>query len=270
MKPGKAVRQLLDHREQAFLSRDLVRLNHSAEVPAEIERYRVQEPDIDRLRTLYTELEFPRAAQGGICPRRASTPPVSTVYDTAGLDRLAERLEGIDLVAVDTETDSLDTLSAHLVGVSLCVGDGEAWYLPCGHRDAQGALQPGQLRLDDLVRTLRPVLTDGRSTKIGHNLKFDLAVLAAPHNGGLELAGPLYDTMVGAWLIDPDRRSYKLDDLCKELGLRMTGFAEVRWRQARRRLCTGRSGGGQGLQLRGRVRGLQLYRGQAEQLAATA
>ncbi len=270
MKPGKAVRQLLDHREQAFLSRDLVRLNHSAEVPAEIERYRVQEPDIDRLRTLYTELEFHSLLKEDLPAPRIDTSRFHLVHDTAGLDRLAERLEGIDLVAVDTETDSLDTLSAHLVGVSLCVGDGEAWYLPCGHRDAQGALQPGQLRLDDLVRTLRPVLTDGRSTKIGHNLKFDLAVLAAPHNGGLELAGPLYDTMVGAWLIDPDRRTYKLDDLCKEAGLRMTSFAEVTGGDKRADAFAR-----VGLEAAGDYScedvygALQLYRQQVEQLAAT-
>ena len=270
MKPGKAVRQLLDHREQAFLSRDLVRLNHSAEVPAEIERYRVQEPDIDRLRTLYAELEFHSLLKEDLPAPRIDTSRFHLVGDAAGLARLAKRLEGIDLVAVDTETDSLDTLSAHLVGVSLCVGDGEAWYLPCGHRDAQGALQPGQLRLDDLVRTLRPVLTDGRSTKIGHNLKFDLAVLAAPHNGGLELAGPLYDTMVGAWLIDPDRRSYKLDDLCKELGLRMTGFAEVtagdKAADAFARVGLEAAGDYSCEDVYG---ALQLYRQQVEQLAAT-
>ena len=270
MKPGKAVRQLLDHREQAFLSRDLVRLNHSAEVPAEIERYRVQEPDIDRLRTLYAELEFHSLLKEDLPAPRIDTSRFHLVGDAAGLARLAKRLEGIDLVAVDTETDSLDTLSAHLVGVSLCVVDGEAWYLPCGHRDAQGALQPGQLRLDDLVRTLRPVLTDGRSTKIGHNLKFDLAVLAAPHNGGLELAGPLYDTMVGAWLIDPDRRSYKLDDLCKELGLRMTGFAEVtagdKAADAFARVGLEAAGDYSCEDVYG---ALQLYRQQVEQLAAT-
>ncbi len=270
MKPGKAVRQLLDHREQAFLSRDLVRLNHSAEVPAEIERYRVQEPDIDRLRTLYAELEFHSLLKEDLPAPRIDTSRFHLVGDAAGLARLAKRLEGTDLVAVDTETDSLDTLSAHLVGVSLCVGDGEAWYLPCGHRDAQGALQPGQLRLDDLVRTLRPVLTDGRSTKIGHNLKFDLAVLAAPHNGGLELAGPLYDTMVGAWLIDPDRRSYKLDDLCKELGLRMTGFAEVtagdKAADAFARVGLEAAGDYSCEDVYG---ALQLYRQQVEQLAAT-
>ena len=270
MKPGKAVRQLLDHREQAFLSRDLVRLNHSAEVPAEIERYRVQEPDIDRLRTLYAELEFHSLLKEDLPAPRIDTSRFHLVGDAAGLARLAKRLEGIDLVAVDTETDSLDTLSAHLVGVSLCVGDGEAWYLPCGHRDAQGALQPGQLRLDDLVRTLRPVLTDGRSTKIGHNLKFDLAVLAAPHNGGLELAGPLYDTMVGAWLIDPDRRSYKLDDLCKEAGLRMTGFAEVtagdKAADAFARVGLEAAGDYSCEDVYG---ALQLYRQQVEQLAAT-
>ena len=270
MKPGKAVRQLLDHREQAFLSRDLVRLNHSAEVPAEIERYRVQEPDIDRLRTLYAELEFHSLLKEDLPAPRIDTSRFHLVGDAAGLARLAKRLEGIDLVAVDTETDSLDTLSAHLVGVSLCVGDGEAWYLPCGHRDAQGALQPGQLRLDDLVRTLRPVLTDGRSTKVGHNLKFDLAVLAASHNGGLELAGPLYDTMVGAWLIDPDRRSYKLDDLCKELGLRMTGFAEVtagdKAADAFARVGLEAAGDYSCEDVYG---ALQLYRQQVEQLAAT-
>ncbi|MDX9835278.1 MAG: DNA polymerase I, partial [Desulfobulbus sp.] len=49
----------------------------------------------------------------------------------------------------------------------------------------------------------------------------------APHNGGLELVGPLHDSMIGAWLIDPDRRSYKLDDLCKEIGVGMTSFTEV-------------------------------------------
>ena len=270
MKQSKAIRQLLDHREQAFLSRDLVRLNHAAEVPAEIERYRVQEPDIDRLRTLYTELEFHSLLKEDLPAPRIDTSRFHLVHDTAGLDRLAERLAGIDLVAVDTETDSLDTLSAHLVGVSLCVGDGEAWYLPCGHRDEQGTLLPGQLRLDDLVRVLRPVLADGGSTKVGHNLKFDLAVLAAPHNGGFELAGPLYDTMVGAWLIDPDRRSYKLDDLCKELGLRMTGFAEVtagdKAADAFARVGLEAAGDYSCEDVYG---ALQLYRQQVEQLAAT-
>ena len=270
MKQSKAIRQLLDHREQAFLSRDLVRLNHAAEVPAEIERYRVQEPDIDRLRTLYTELEFHSLLKEDLPAPRIDTSRFHLVHDTAGLDRLAERLEGIDLVAVDTETDSLDTLSAHLVGVSLCVGDGEAWYLPCGHRDEQGALLPGQLRLDDLVRVLRPVLADGRSTKVGHNLKFDLAVLAASHNGGFELAGPLHDTMVGAWLIDPDRRTYKLDDLCKEAGLRMTSFAEVTAGD-KRADAFARVGleAARDYSCEDVFAALQLYRGQAEQLAAT-
>jgi DNA polymerase I len=85
----------------------------------------------------------------------------------------------------------------------------------------------GQLPLTGLVEFLRPFLEQQKSVKVGHNLKFDLAVLAAPHNGGIRLAGPLYDTMIGAWLLDPDRHSYKLDDLCQEMNLRMTTFIEV-------------------------------------------
>ena len=91
----------------------------------------------------------------------------------------------------------------------------------------KGELLPDQLALQDIVDLLGPLLTDSSLPKIGHNLKYDYAILAAPQNGGIRLAGPLYDTMLGAWLLDPGRRSYKLDDLCQELDLKLTPFSEV-------------------------------------------
>ena len=78
-----------------------------------------------------------------------------------------------------------------------------------------------------MAAALAPLLANPHSLKVGHNLKFDLAMLAAPQNGGIALSGPLYDTMIGAWLLNPERRSLKLDEVAGELGLAMTSFAEV-------------------------------------------
>jgi len=227
LKASKMVQQIKDHRDEAFLSRDLVRLNTEAEAPLEIEQYRMVEPDAETLRALLAELEFHSLLKEETKAVKIETGRFHLMQQLDALAAVVERLAASPLLAVDTETDSLDTLSARLVGVSLCSEDGEAWYLPCGHRDEEGNLIAGQLPLKPLVEGLRPVLENPNITKIGHNLKFDLAVFAAPHNGGLQLAGPLHDTMVGAWLLDPDRRTYKLDDLCREINLHMTSFAEV-------------------------------------------
>lgn len=227
LKQTKMVRQVQDNREQAFLSRDLVRLNEAAEVPEDVAHYSFREPDREKLHELLQELEFHSMLQEETTVNRVETSRFYLVQDQATLSRLADRLKKESHFALDTETDSLETLSANLVGVSICVDDGEAWYLPCGHRTPEGALVPGQLALEVIITTLGPVLELPGITKIGHNLKFDLAVLAAPQNGGMHPAGPLYDTMIGAWLLEPDRHSYKLDDLCLALGLKMTTFAEV-------------------------------------------
>ncbi|MGI6655966.1 MAG: DNA polymerase I [Desulfobulbus sp.] len=227
LKPSKTTDRIREHRAQAFLSRDLVRLNEDARVPEDIEAYRLPEPDHDRLRTLLTELEFHSLLKEESRPDRIDSSRFHLVHDLDTLHEVVERLLGERVLALDTETDGLDTLRATLVGVSLGTEEGTCWYCPCGHRDTQGQLVAGQLDREELVRILRPLFEAPDIVKVGHNLKFDLAVLAADHNGGLELSGPLHDTMVGAWLLEPDRRSYRLDDLCAEIGLKMATFAEA-------------------------------------------
>ncbi|WP_310601039.1 DNA polymerase I [Desulfobulbus sp.] len=227
LKPSKSIQQIREHRAEAFLSRDLVRLNAAAVVPEEMERYRAVEPDREQLRSLLTELEFHSLLKDTVQAAKVDTARFHLVRDDEGLARLEARLATTGLLAVDTETDSLDPLRARLVGVSLAVEEGDAWYLPCGHCDAEGKPVGGQLSLDRLAAFLRPLLEGRAIVTIGHNLKFDLAILASPRNGAIRLSGPLYDTMIGAWLLDPDRHSYKLDDLCQEIDIRMTAFAEV-------------------------------------------
>ncbi|WP_028318874.1 DNA polymerase I [Desulfobulbus elongatus] len=227
LKPSKSVQQIRTHRTEAFLSRDLVRLNAAAEVPEAIDRYRMVEPDGEALRGLLTELEFHSLLKDAVQAARVETSRFRLVRDAEALTALSSRLATAELLAVDTETDSLDPLRARLVGVSLAVEEGDAWYLPCGHRDETDSPVAGQLAPEQLTAFLLTLLEGRDGVTIGHNLKFDLAVLAAPHNGAVHLSGPLYDTMIGAWLLDPDRHSYKLDDLCREIDIRMTSFAEV-------------------------------------------
>ncbi len=128
--------------------------------------------------------------------------------DKENLPALLEQLKSAESVALDTETDSLDPISAHLVGISLCVKEDEAWYLPLGHKDAEN------LPLEETLTRLRQALA-GKSI-IGHNLKFDLMVLK---NAGWDLDNPIWDTMLAAYILDPGENRFSLDNcVLRELG----------------------------------------------------
>ena len=227
LKQSKMKERLIKHRDDAFLSRDLVRLCDTVDVPSEPKQYRVRKPDNESLRKVLTELEFSRLLTADVSGRRVATDGFSLVQSRDELRQLARALAKADHLVVDTETSSLNARTAVLVGVSLCVNTEAAWYLPCGHCDESGSLLPGQLEQDAVISFLRPFLEDENLPKIGHNLKYDWTIFANPENGGIVLQGPVYDTMVGAWLLEPGRRSYKLDDLCLEMNMEMTSFAEV-------------------------------------------
>ena len=227
MKPSKLKERLIAHRDDAFLSRDLIRLCDSVDVPADPEAYRIKEPDNDKLRALFMELEFESLLASETSADTVDNSGFFLVTDQQELQQLVQELKKGEYLALDTETDSLNARTAKLVGISLAVDQERAWYLPVGHCDEKGNLIPGQLDQSEVLAALAPFLTNPDLAKIGHNLKYDWTVLASPRNGATILQGPLYDTMVGAWLLEPGRRSYKLDDLCRELGIEMTSFAQV-------------------------------------------
>ncbi len=227
LKASKMKERLIKHRDDAFLSRDLVRLCDTVDVICDPKAYIVREPDNEKLRSLLTELEFSSLMAADTSGQKVATTGFSLVRTASELDRMIRELAEGKCLVVDTETDSLDARQAILVGISLCVQCERAWYIPLAHCDAEGTTIAGQLELDDVLAALRPFLEDTSLPKVGHNLKYDWTVFANPKNGGILLQGPLYDTMVGAWLIEPGRRSYKLDDLCREINIEMTSFAQV-------------------------------------------
>ncbi len=226
LKKSKMKERLIDNREAAFMSRDLIRLKTDVTVPLSPEGYTLGEKDEETLRRIYSELGFTsllRELDGSA--RAIPTGDFHSVNDSEELKKLTALLHDAPVLVVDTETTSLQSRNAELVGISLNGGGDECWYIPVGHRDQEGRLIASQLPLDLVKEELSPLLEADTLPKLAHNLKYDYSVLK--HGLGVELKGQLLDTMIGAYLVEPSRRSFKLDDLCLELGFKLTSYKEV-------------------------------------------
>jgi DNA polymerase-1 len=131
-------------------------------------------------------------------------------------------------VAVDTETNSLDSTQADLVGVSLGLAPGRACYIPLQHRGGSdlfgGGLLPDQIPLNDALDALKPMLEDPATLKIGQNIKYDWLVL---HRHGIEVR-PFDDTMLISYVLDAGKGSHGMDELSRRhLGHQPITFSEV-------------------------------------------
>ncbi|MFA6498255.1 MAG: DNA polymerase I [Desulfurivibrionaceae bacterium] len=222
---AKLKEKLLADRENAFLSRQLIALKEDLATP-ELQEYATPAANEEKLQELYTFLDFSRLLKAPTSAAVAlETKGFRLITTESRLQDLCQQLAKAPLLVLDTETTSLDPLVAELVGISLCTTAEEAYYLPIGHLDGDGNLMADQLPLAVVQKHLTPLFSDPRLPKLGHNLKFDLPIL---ESHGLALAGPLWDTMIASYLLDPSRRSQKLDDLCLEmLDKRLTSFGEV-------------------------------------------
>jgi len=198
--PREKLRELLKtHREQAYLSRQLVTLDRQA--GCEISLDRMQSPQLDtaELRRLFLELDFVSLAKS-LGPAEAAHPDTRqqyrTINTTTDLQKLVEKIRATKLLAFDTETTGLDSLNCELVGISLSVADGEAYYIPLGHVD----LAANNLDADACRDLLNPALADPAIKKIAQNFKFDYQVLT---RHGYTISSFDYDTMLASYVIDP-------------------------------------------------------------------
>ena len=150
----------------------------------------------------------------------------TVVTDVAMLDVLVHSLAHAKRFSFDTETDSVDEMRAQLVGISLSMGQAEAYYIPVGHTAAAvGDDQPTQLSIEQVRTALAPLFADPSIEKVAHNAKFDCTIL---ERFGIPVAGLTFDTMIAAYLIDPGRRGLGLKDQAFEvLGKVMTPITEL-------------------------------------------
>ncbi|HKK02280.1 MAG TPA: DNA polymerase I, partial [Gammaproteobacteria bacterium] len=232
---GKVGESLRAHLDQLELSRELAVIRCDVPLdsaPAELLR---RAPDVERLRELYTRLEFgsllrklPQAADTAEAGAPATEPPpvpaadYDTVLTESALDAWLEKLAAAEVFAFDTETDSLNYMRARIVGVSFAVEPGRAAYVPLAHRDPD---TPVQLDLDETLEKLRPLLEDPQRGKIGHNLKYDLHVL---ENHGIHLQGIRYDTMLESYVLDSTATRHDMDSVAmKYLGHQTIRYEDV-------------------------------------------
>ena len=198
--------------EAAHLSMELVEIMR--DVPLESTELSMPAPDQEALGALLKELGFtsllkllPEAGPG--VPQREKEARYSCVLDMGELEREVARISGC--VGIDTETTGKDPMRAHLVGFSLSGGDGQAAYVPVAH-NYLGV--PLQLDKKKALGAIGPMLNDPKISKAGHNLKYDMLILARE---GVEVKGPLLDTMLASHLLNPERQSHSLEAVALEL-----------------------------------------------------
>ncbi|HKC46318.1 MAG TPA: DNA polymerase I [Gemmatimonadales bacterium] len=238
--PGKRAREaLLAHAAEAVLSRDLVTIRRDVPIALELDRLVVSAPDREELERLFIELEFrtliPKldlpelsGAAPAALPAPAEAPsaaPAAIVADAAELERVIAACRRAPLVALDTVTSAPDPLRGELVGLALAVGPDASWYLPFAHVAPEGLLagSAAPRNLPALgsapLAGIRGLLSDASVPKAGHNAKRDWLEL---RRAGVALAGLSYDSLLAAFVIDPGRRSFALDELARDrLGVRL-------------------------------------------------
>ena len=218
----KQKENLIRFRDQAFLSRDLVRIDVRAPLAFEPDHFRLAEPNAAELSRLFKQLEFNQLQQTFAQNRRPREKDYRAVLGQAAFLELVRALKEAGTVAIDTETTSQDPLKAELVGLSFAIRNDQAFYIPCGHTSQDASAQLGR---EAVLQTLKPLLEDPGIKKIGQNIKYDWLVL----NGcGIALDGVFFDTMVASYLINPSKRAHNLDQIALDfLDHKTTTFAEV-------------------------------------------
>ncbi len=236
MKPSKLRDRLIEGREMALLSRELVQLKEDCDLPVPLADMKLDGVPPEPLAGFLTRHGFTsllkRLEAGNGSPERRTDlnpvkhgtpgapagpggnrqplpdmPPVDrSVYETVtDEDRLlywSARAFAARRVAIDTETSALDAMRAELTGISLALGPGDACYIPFGHGGSDLLSErPPQLSLDRALEILRPLLEADEVLKIGQNIKYDINILA---RHGVTLA-PVDDTMIISFALDAGR-----------------------------------------------------------------
>ena len=216
---GKVKEYLSDKKDMAYLSKDLVTIR--TDVPIEINLKDAEIPELksEKAKQYFIEMEMTSlvddsAASGEVTGKNKKTNPeakknyIILKTDTE-LEKVINAIYKHGEVSIDTETTSLNPVEAELVGISMSIKENEGWYIP---------IYSGSLFDNDktdsagLLQMLKPMLEDDKIKKIGQNIKYDILVLK---NSGIEMKNIFFDTMIAAYLIDPESR-VNMDDLAQK------------------------------------------------------
>ena len=241
MKPSKMRDNLIEHAEKARISRILVALKDDAALPCPLEDLTLGEiPEAplrafledhgftSLLRRIGVQTPADRSSKNLINQQARTATDAKPVADAVrqtfdrdayrciqsedALDALIAEARAAGAIAVDTETDALDAMTAGLVGVSIATAPGRAAYIPLAHGGTDLLSQaPPQVPFDIAIAKLKALLEDPSVLKIGHNIKYDLNVLT---RYGVDVS-PIDDTMVMSFDLDAGRHNHGMDELAQ-------------------------------------------------------
>lgn len=230
---GKVGESLRENLDQLELSRQLATILQEVELPIEPKDLKVGQADLAVLKSLYTRYELKSLLRtlpaGSDTPAEVAPAAVSgakgrfdTVLTKSAFDKWQSRMRKADLVAIDTETNSLNYMQAELVGISVAVTPGEAAYIPLAH-DYPGA--PAQLDRAAVLQSLRDFLEDPRHRKLGHHLKYDAHIFA---RYGITLRGMQFDSMLESYVLNSVATRHDMDSTAAHyLGLQTIHYEDV-------------------------------------------
>ena len=222
IKQNKRRETLIENKDKAIISKKLVTLKKDAPIKKNIEDFKLQEIDKDKLYKFLREMEFNRLLSSVIStygePKLSSqninnnakekqqTISKKNYYlikDINEIDKWLQEAEEAGELAIDTETSSLDAHQADLVGISLSTKIGKACYIPIGHKSK------GCLKNELVIKKLKPLLEDKSVKKIGQNIKFDFIVL---YKQGIKMSS-MEDTMLMSYVLDAGKNRHNMDTL---------------------------------------------------------
>ena len=228
IKQPKRRQALLDNKSNALISRELVTLKNDVPVKETINDFILKPFDKEKIFSFLDEMEFTKIKkriEQTYGMSETNFKPSSTVvkkslkneagfniiYDKKEIETILAKADDQGFFAVDTETNSLDTQKAELVGVSLAVNENQAYYVPVGHKNKDDKEIKKQIKIEDLIKILKPYLEDETIKKVGQNIKYDLKIFKKYeiHLKSFE------DTMLLSYALDSGLNRHNLDILAK-------------------------------------------------------
>ena len=239
IKQPKRRQNLIEFADLARISRELVRLRDDVPVERPLDSFATQAQEPETLLPFLREQGFKSIVARlesrllGSNKGAEATAPTDVNYelikDEDTLTRWVAEATRVGVVAVDTETTSLDAMQAELVGVSMSVAPGSGFYIPLAHKGAGGqvtldlgdgtngengsanGLLPDQVDRERAIEILKPMLEDPAVLKIGHNIKYDALLLS---RYGI-MIGPIDDTILMSFVLDGGRNGHGMDELAE-------------------------------------------------------
>jgi len=222
IKNARARNAVAGNIEKIRLSKELATFHPDVPLDIPVSELEIQEPDWETLKERFREFQFNSLIKQ--IPNKVRSIDEKTEYVTIlDLEILEQVLSSVDNeISVDTETTSKSPMLAELVGISLCMKPGKAYYIPLAH-SYPGV--PEQLSKKLVINKIKNLLESRKIKKMGHNIKYDYIVLK---NEGIRMQGIAFDTMIASYLMNPNKNNHNMTDAAMDnLGLNTIAFKDV-------------------------------------------